>query len=153
MDAERIESIPHRWDGHGSRDRRATATDSGRPPRPKELVLARAWGHNPCARPAPPPACTLPANVAADDDVGQGHVSVLIECGTTPAVMGNSIGAVLTMRMTIARARGLEDGEEWPVEAVLELDDLLVVVRALEELDARVERAAIGLQQHCTLPS
>ena len=29
-----------------------------------------------------------------------------------------------------------------------ELDDLLVVVRALEELDARVERAAIGLQQH-----
>ena len=78
---------------------------------------------------------------------------MLIECGTTPAVMGNSIGAVLTMRMTIARARGLEDGEEWPVEAVLELDDLLIVVRALEELDARVERAAIGLQQHCTLPS
>ena len=101
MDAERIESIPHRWDGHGSRDRRATATDSGRPPRPKELVLARAWGHNPCARPAPPPACTLPANIAADDDVGQGHVSVLIECGTTPAVMGNSIGAVLTMRTTL----------------------------------------------------
>ena len=61
-------------------------------------------------------------------------MSVLMECGTTPAVMGNSIGAVLTMRTTLPEPGGLEDGEEWPVESVLgvELYHLLVVVRALE---------------------
>ena len=47
----------------------------------------------------------------------------------------------------VARAGGLEEAEEGPVAAVLgvELDDLLVVVRALEQLDARVERAAVGM--------
>ena len=42
----------------------------------------------------------------------------------------------------VARAGRLEHAEEGPVAAVLgvELDDLLVVVRALEQLDARVEQ-------------
>merc|ERR1719460_2597188 len=49
----------------------------------------------------------------------------------------------------VARARGLEHAEEGAVETVLgvELDDLLVVVGALEQLDARVERAAVGLEE------
>ena len=49
----------------------------------------------------------------------------------------------------VARAGGLEDAEEGPVAAVLgvELDDLLVVVGALEQLDARVERAAVRLEE------
>mmetsp|Transcript_10700 Transcript_10700/g.28540 ORF Transcript_10700/g.28540 Transcript_10700/m.28540 type:complete len:223 (-) Transcript_10700:56-724(-) len=50
----------------------------------------------------------------------------------------------------VAGSGGLKDAEERPVEAVLgvELDDLLVVVRALEELDASVERAAVGLEEN-----
>mmetsp|Transcript_16979 Transcript_16979/g.39763 ORF Transcript_16979/g.39763 Transcript_16979/m.39763 type:complete len:349 (-) Transcript_16979:67-1113(-) len=49
----------------------------------------------------------------------------------------------------VARSRGLEDAEEGAVEAVLgvQLDHLLVVVRALEELDACVERAAVSLEE------
>merc|ERR1740133_100466 len=49
----------------------------------------------------------------------------------------------------VARAGGLEHAEEGPVAAVLsvQLDDLLVVVGALEQLDARVERAAVGLEE------
>mmetsp|Transcript_10709 Transcript_10709/g.28583 ORF Transcript_10709/g.28583 Transcript_10709/m.28583 type:complete len:349 (-) Transcript_10709:56-1102(-) len=49
----------------------------------------------------------------------------------------------------VARSRGLEDAEEGAVEAVLgvQLNHLLVVVRALEELDARVERAAVSLEE------
>jgi hypothetical protein len=48
----------------------------------------------------------------------------------------------------VAGAGRLEGAEEGPVEPVLgvELDDLLVVVGALEQLDARVERPAIGGQ-------
>ena len=46
----------------------------------------------------------------------------------------------------VARAGGLEHAKEGPVVAVLrvQLDDLLVVVRALEELDPGVERQPIG---------
>ena len=49
----------------------------------------------------------------------------------------------------VARAGRLEDGEEGAVQAVLrvQLDDLLVVVRALEELDARVERPAVRAEE------
>merc|ERR1740133_878772 len=49
----------------------------------------------------------------------------------------------------VARAGGLEHAEEGPVAAVLsvQLDDLLVVVGALEQLDARVERAAVSLEE------
>ena len=49
----------------------------------------------------------------------------------------------------VARAGRLEDAEEGPVAAVLgvQLDDLLVVVGALEQLDARVERPAVGLEE------
>ena len=73
-------------------------------------------------------ACTLAANVAADDDVVRGHVRV-------DRVRDNAGGHGELDRRgvddadNVARARGLEDGEEWPVEAVLgvELDDLLVI--------------------------
>mmetsp|Transcript_10707 Transcript_10707/g.28573 ORF Transcript_10707/g.28573 Transcript_10707/m.28573 type:complete len:283 (-) Transcript_10707:147-995(-) len=49
----------------------------------------------------------------------------------------------------VAGSGGLKDAEERPVEAVLgvELDDLLVVVRALEELDAGVKRTTVGLEE------
>mmetsp|Transcript_12815 Transcript_12815/g.30206 ORF Transcript_12815/g.30206 Transcript_12815/m.30206 type:complete len:228 (+) Transcript_12815:162-845(+) len=42
-----------------------------------------------------PPMTTSPPRTAPE------VISLLIECGTTPAVMGNSTGAVLTMRTTL----------------------------------------------------
>ena len=50
----------------------------------------------------------------------------------------------------VARAGRLDDAEEGPVEAVLrvQLDHLLVVVGALEQLDPRVERPSVRLEQH-----
>ena len=67
------------------------------------------------------------------------------------AVIGNSTGAVLTMRTTLPDPRA-EVAEEGAVEAILrvELDDLLVVVGALQQLDARVQRPA-ALEGSCTL--
>ena len=74
--------------------------DSG--PDRKALVARRVWDTSTlslCARAATPPAHYRPRSppmmTSAKD------MSVLIECGTTPAVMGNSIGAVLTMRTTL----------------------------------------------------
>merc|ERR1719440_2365515 len=75
-----------------------------------------------------------PADVAADDDVAagdgrRGHREL--------------DGSGVHDADDVARAGGLEDAEERAVAAVLrvQLDDLLVVVRALEELDSGVERA------------
>eukprot|EP00620_Florenciella_sp_RCC1587_P016986 CAMPEP_0182564594 /NCGR_PEP_ID=MMETSP1324-20130603/6501_1 /TAXON_ID=236786 /ORGANISM="Florenciella sp., Strain RCC1587" /LENGTH=131 /DNA_ID=CAMNT_0024778079 /DNA_START=265 /DNA_END=660 /DNA_ORIENTATION=+ len=49
----------------------------------------------------------------------------------------------------VARPGALKDAEEGPVESVLgvKLYDLLVVVRALEQLDPCVERAAVGPEE------
>ena len=49
----------------------------------------------------------------------------------------------------IARSGSLEEAEEWPVPAVLgvELDDLLIVVGALQEFDASIERTAVGPEE------
>merc|ERR1712194_49956 len=46
-------------------------------------------------QPMSPPMTTSPPRTAPE------VISLLIECGTTPAVMGNSTGAVLTMRTTL----------------------------------------------------
>ena len=50
----------------------------------------------------------------------------------------------------VARAGRLEHAEEGPVSPVLrvQLDDLLVVVRPLQELDARIEGPAVRVEQH-----
>merc|ERR1712127_1025866 len=93
-------------------------------------------------QPTSPPMTTSPPRTAPL------FMSLLIEPGTTEAVIGNSTGAVLTTRTTLP-AGGLEHAEEGPVAAVLgvQLDDLLVVVGALEQLDARVERTAVSLEE------
>ena len=49
----------------------------------------------PIHQPASPPRTTSPPRTAPEEN------SSLIEWGTTPAVMGNSTGAVLTMRTTL----------------------------------------------------
>merc|ERR1719333_1711025 len=90
----------------------------------------------------------LEANVAADDDVAAEDRALVHEL--VDRVRHDAGGHRELDRGgvddadDVARAGGLEDGEEGAVAAVLsvELDDLLVVVRALEQLDARVERAA-----------
>ena len=50
----------------------------------------------------------------------------------------------------VARAGRLEHAEEGPVSPVLrvQLDDLLVVIRPLQELDARIEGPAVRVEQH-----
>ena len=50
----------------------------------------------------------------------------------------------------VARAGRLEHAEEGPVAPVLrvQLDDLLVVVRPLQQLDARIEGPAVRVEQH-----
>jgi hypothetical protein len=76
--------------------RRAPHPDSG--PERKALAVCGTQALFLCAR-APPRRhyrpMSPPMMTSAKD------MSVLIECGTTPAVMGNSIGAVLTMRTTL----------------------------------------------------
>jgi len=99
-------------------------------------------------------AARLPADVAADDGVAteDGVVRhpvvdrVWHDRGSHRELDGRGVDDA----HDVAGAGRLEDAEEGAVEAVLgvELDDLLVIVRALEELDARVERAAIGLEEH-----
>ena len=93
-------------------------------------------------QPTSPPMTTSPPPPPA-------LISSLTENGTTPAVIGNSTGAVLTMRTTLPEP-GISRTEKGAVAAVLgvELDDLLVVVGALEELHPRVERPPVRLEQH-----
>jgi hypothetical protein len=101
------------------------------------------------------PRCRgLPADVAADDDVAAHHGArrhLLVDgVRDDGGGHGELDGGRVHDADDVARAGGLEDAEERAREAVLgvQLDDLLVVVRALEELDARVERAAVGLEEH-----
>merc|ERR1719498_1208483 len=98
---------------------------------------------------APP---NSPADVAADDDVAAedgARVHVVVDgAGDDRRGHRELDGGGVDDADDVARAGGLEDAEERAVAAVLrvQLDDLLVVVRALEELDARVERAAVRLE-------
>ena len=96
--------------------------------------------------------CSLPADVAADDDVAAedgtlGH-GLVDGVGDDTGGHGELDRARVDDANHVAGSGGLEDAEEWPVAAVLsvKLDDLLVVVGALEQLDARVERAAVSVE-------
>jgi len=95
---------------------------------------------------------SLEANVAADDNVAAedgARVRLLVD-----RVRNDTSGHGELDRRSVddaddvAGAGGLQEAEEGPVAAILsvELDDLLVVVRALEQLDPGVERTAIRLQ-------
>merc|ERR1719454_595212 len=114
---------------------------------------SRVWAPVAAAHMSPTPLADpcLPADVAADDDVAaedgvQAHHVVDGERHDASGHRELDRGRVDDAD-DVARARRLEDAEEGAVEAVLgvELDDLLVVVGALEQLDARVERAAVRL--------
>ena len=76
-------------------------------------------------------------------------MSLLIECGTTRGGHGELDGRGVDDAHDVARAGRLEHAEEGPVAAILsvQLDDLLVVVGALEELDPGVERPAVSLEE------
>ena len=94
----------------------------------------------------------LPADVAADDDVAAQdgaavHVGV-DRAGDDRGGHRELDGRGVHDAHDVARARGLEHAEEGPVAAVLsvQLDDLLVVVGALEQLDPGVERPAVSVQ-------
>merc|ERR1719359_91383 len=94
-----------------------------------------------------------PADVAADDDVAAedgARVHVVVDgAGDDRRGHRELDGSGVDDADDVARAGGLEDAEERAVAAVLrvQLDDLLIVVRALEELDSGVERAAVGLEE------
>merc|ERR1719440_1546726 len=86
-----------------------------------------------------------PADVAAEDGA---RVHVVVDgAGDDRRGHRELDGSGVDDADDVARAGGLEDAEERAVAAVLrvQLDDLLVVVRALEELDSGVERPAVGL--------
>merc|ERR1719321_426804 len=91
-----------------------------------------------------------PSNVAADDDVAsKNRLSVRFVVNgvrDNRGGHGELDGGSVDDADDVARSRRLEDAEEGPVKAVLgiKLDDLLVVVRALEELDPGVERPAVS---------
>mmetsp|Transcript_7770 Transcript_7770/g.22250 ORF Transcript_7770/g.22250 Transcript_7770/m.22250 type:complete len:347 (+) Transcript_7770:218-1258(+) len=95
----------------------------------------------------------LPAGVAAEDHVAaeDGVVRHLLvdgvghDAGSHRELDGGGVDDA----DDVARAGRLEDAEEGPVEAVLrvQLDHLLVVVRALQQLDPRVERPPVRLEQ------
>merc|ERR1719213_1570690 len=110
---------------------------------PLRLATAHSIG-------APP---NSPADVAADDDVAAedgARVHVVVDgAGDDRRGHRELDGGGVDDADDVARAGGLEDAEERAVAAVLrvQLDDLLVVVRALEELDSGVERAAVGLEE------
>mmetsp|Transcript_35154 Transcript_35154/g.92158 ORF Transcript_35154/g.92158 Transcript_35154/m.92158 type:complete len:230 (+) Transcript_35154:324-1013(+) len=104
--------------------------------------------------PLPLVALSLPAGVAAEDNV-------TAQDGARRKVVGDHVRddagghRELDRRRVddaddVARARRREEREERAVGAVLsvELDDLLIVVGALEQLDARVERPAVRLEEH-----
>merc|ERR1719353_1181956 len=102
----------------------------------------------------PAQCCDLPADVAADHDVAAedsagAHVVVDGE-GSDGRVHRELDRARVHHADNIAGSGRGEEAEERPVAAILgvELDDLLVVVRALEELDPRVERPAVSVDEH-----
>merc|ERR1719469_1784800 len=90
----------------------------------------------------------------ADDDVAsedgaRGHL-VVDQVGNDGAGQGELDGRGVDDADDVAGAGCLEEAEERPVAAVLrvELDNLLVVVGALQQLDPGVERPAVGIEQH-----
>merc|ERR1719321_1971493 len=95
-----------------------------------------------------------PSNVAADDDVAsQNRLCVRFVVNgvrDNRGGHGELDGGSVDDADDVARSRGLEDTEEGPVKAVLrvKLDDLLVVVRALEELNPGVERSAVCFEEN-----
>ena len=94
----------------------------------------------------------LPADVAADDNIAAqdgAAVHVVVDrAGDDRGGHRELDGRGVDHADDVARAGGLEHAEEGPVAAVLgvQLDDLLVVVGALEQLDARVEWPAVGTE-------
>ena len=96
---------------------------------------------------------SLPADVAADDDVASEHGSrghIIVDGVRDDGSVHRELdGARVHDADDIAGSGRREEAEERPVAAILgvELDDLLVVVRALEELDPRVERPAVGPEE------
>merc|ERR1719353_1356397 len=95
----------------------------------------------------------LPADVTTDDDITAENgtrAHLLVDgVGNDRSVHGELDRARVDDADDVAGPRRRKEAEEWAVAAVLgvELDDLLVVVRALEELDARVERAAVRVDE------
>eukprot|EP00964_Phaeocystis_antarctica_P061371 scaffold36678_cov49-Phaeocystis_antarctica.AAC.1 len=83
-----------------------------------------------------PPMTTSPPRTAPED------ISLLIECGTTPAVIGNSTGAVLTMRTTLP-----EHAEEGPVAAVYSSMTCLLLLGPWRS-SIRAEWPSVRLEQH-----
>eukprot|EP00962_Isochrysis_galbana_P055871 scaffold27688_cov108-Isochrysis_galbana.AAC.1 len=102
------------------------------------------------------PARTSPGpwmQVTADDDIATQHgvrANVVVDLvGDDGGGHRELDGRGVHHADDVARAGGAEGAEEGAVEAVLgvKLDDLLVVVGSLEQLDAGVERAAVGLEE------
>merc|ERR1719171_2879508 len=97
--------------------------------------------------------CSLPANIATDDDVASedGARSHFRVDGVRHDTGGHGEldGACVDDAHDVAGSGGLEDAEEGAIAAILrvELDDLLVIVGALEELDPRIERPAVSLDE------
>merc|ERR1719321_335316 len=95
-----------------------------------------------------------PSNVAADDDVAsKNRLSVRFVVNgvrDNRGGHGEFDGGNVDDANDVARSRGLEDAEEGPVKAVLrvKLDNLLVIVRALEELNPGVERPAVCFEEN-----
>merc|ERR1711988_704186 len=96
----------------------------------------------------------LPADVAADDDVAAHD-------GSSPVIVRDRVrhhrGSHRELHRcgvdnahNISRPRGFQEAEEGPVRTILsvQLDHLLVVVWALEKLNAGVERAAVSLEEY-----
>eukprot|EP00962_Isochrysis_galbana_P041499 scaffold15256_cov126-Isochrysis_galbana.AAC.3 len=103
-------------------------------------------------RPVSQARAFLPGHVAAEHDVTSHHgvlrLVVVDEVGHDRRGHGELDRGSVDDADDVARARGAQGAEEGAAEAVLgvELDDLLVVVGALQQLDACVERAAVGLE-------
>merc|ERR1719171_1752349 len=96
----------------------------------------------------------LPADVTTDDDITaedgtRAHILVDGE-GNDRSVHGELDRARVDDADDVAGSRRRKEAEEWAVAAVLgvEFDHLLVVVRALEELEPRVERPAVRVEEH-----
>eukprot|EP00967_Tisochrysis_lutea_P121660 scaffold200691_cov33-Tisochrysis_lutea.AAC.1 len=96
---------------------------------------------------------SLPADVATDDDVtaddGLGRDVGVDEVRNDGGGHGELNRRGIDATDDVAGAWRLEDAEEGAIEAILgvELNDLLVVIGALKELDTRVERPAVSLEQ------
>merc|ERR1719331_2575533 len=92
----------------------------------------------------------LPADVAADDHIASengARAHFLVDGVRDDTGSHRELdGARVDDADDVTGSGGLEDAEERSVAAILgvQLDDLLVVVRPLEELDPRVERPPVS---------